>query len=199
VLAAVERLLAGVEMDEEYRIARPDGSIRWIHDRAYPLRDSSGQLYCLAGIAKDITERKQALVASHESELQLRLALNAAGLGTWDWNLETNLVTWSERTEEIFGYAPGTFPGTYEGFIDRVHPEDRERVAQECARSVKDLIPCGFEYRLLLPDGTVRWVAKKGDFLKDETGQPRHLCGVMMDITSRKIAEQALRSSRPLA
>jgi PAS domain S-box-containing protein len=195
VLAAVERLLAGVEMDEEYRIARPDGSIRWIHDRAFGLRDSEGQLYCLAGIAEDITERKQAEVASHESELQLRLALNAAGLGTWDWNLETNLVTWSERTEEIFGYAPGTFPGTYEGFIARVHPSDRDMVSLECARSVSEKIPCGFEYRLLLPDGTVRWVAEKGDFLKDETGQPRHLCGVMKDITSRKIAEEALRKS----
>jgi PAS domain S-box-containing protein len=195
VLAAVERLFAGVEMDEEYRIARPDGSIRWIHDRAFGLLDSEGQVYCLAGIAEDITERKQALVASRESELQLRLALNAAGLGTWDWNLETNLVTWSERTEEIFGYAPGTFPGTYEGFIDRVHPEERSRVAQECARSVTEKIPCSFEYRLLLPDGTVRWVAEKGDFLKDEAGQPRHLCGVMKDITSRKIAEEALRKS----
>jgi PAS domain S-box-containing protein len=182
-------------MDEEYRIARPDGSIRWIHDRAFGLRDSEGQLYCLAGIAEDITERKQAEVASHESELQLRLALNAAGLGTWDWNLETNLVTWSERTEEIFGYAPGTFPGTYEGFIARVHPSDRDMVSLECARSVSEKIPCGFEYRLLLPDGTVRWVAEKGDFLKDETGQPRHLCGVMKDITSRKIAEEALRKS----
>ncbi|WP_192216724.1 PAS domain-containing protein [Microcoleus sp. FACHB-SPT15] len=130
-----------------------------------------------------------------EKDLQLRLALNAAGLGTWDWNLETNLVTWSERTEEIFGYAPGTFPGTYEGFIDRVHPEDRDRVSLECARSVSEKIPCSFEYRLLLPDGTVRWVAEQGDFLKDETGQPRHLCGVMKDITSRKIAEEALRSS----
>ncbi|HEY9672894.1 MAG TPA: PAS domain-containing protein [Waterburya sp.] len=181
-------------MHWEGRFILSSGQVKWLLVKANPERcPTEGILW--DGFLTDITVRKQAEVALSESELQLRLALNASEMGTWDWNLDTNVITWSERTEAIFSYAKGTFPGTYEGFIDRIHPDDREMVMQACTRSLEEKIPCSLEYRLLLPDGTVRWVAKKGDFLFDEMGQPRRLSGVTMDITERKMAEEKLRKS----
>ena len=181
-------------MHWEGRLTTSSGQVKWLLIKASPERLPNGDILW-DGFLTDITARKQAEVTLSESELQLRLALNASEMGTWDWNLETKLITWSERTEEIFGYALGTFPGTYEGYIDRIHPEDREMAMQMCARSLEEKTPRNVEYRLLLPDGTVRWVDEKGDFLLDETGQARRLSGVIMDITERKIAEEKLRKS----
>lgn len=181
-------------MHWEGRFILSSGQVKWLLVKASPERCTQGDILW-DGFLTDITARKQAEVALSESELQLRLALNASEMGTWDWNLDTNAITWSERTEEIFGYAKGAFPGTYEGFIDRIHLVDREMVMQACTRSLEEKIPCSFEYRLLLTDGTVRWVAQKGDFLFDEMGQPRRLSGVKMDITERKMAEEKLRKS----
>ncbi len=181
-------------MHWEGRLTTSSGQVKWLLIKASPERLPNGDILW-DGFLTDITARKQAEVTLSESELQLRLALNASEMGTWDWNLETKLITWSERTEEIFGYALGTFHGTYEGYIDRIHPEDREMAMQMCARSLEEKTPRNVEYRLLLPDGTVRWVDEKGDFLLDETGQARRLSGVIMDITERKIAEEKLRKS----
>ncbi|MEW6496515.1 MAG: PAS domain-containing protein [Cyanobacteriota bacterium] len=178
----------------EGRITTPSGKVKWLSARARPEQLNNGDVLW-DGLMTDITDQKQTELAWRESELQLRMALNASQMGTWDWNLKTNIITWSERTEEIFGYAPGTFDGTYEGFIDRIHPEDRDTLIQACTRSLEEKIPCSLEYRLLLPDGTIRWVAQKGDFLFDDRGQPLRLSGVMMDITERKLAEEKLKKN----
>lgn len=178
----------------EGRITTPLGKVKWLSVRARPELLMNGDILW-DGLMTDITDRKQTELAWRESELQLRMALNVSQMGTWDWNLKTNLITWSERTEEIFGYAPSTFDGTYEGFINRIHPEDRDKFIQACSQSLEKKIPCSLEYRLLLPDGIIRWVAEKGDFLFDDRGQPLRLSGVMMDITERKLAEEKLKKN----
>ncbi len=178
----------------EGRITTPSGKLKWLSVRARPEQLPHGDVLW-DGLMTDITERKQTELARRESELQLRIALNASEMGTWDWNLKTKIITWSERTEEIFGYAPGTFDGTYESFIARIHPEDVDKVIQVCTLSLEKQIPCSLEYRLLLPDSTIRWVAEKGDFLVDDRGQPLRLSGVMMDITERKLAEEKLKKN----
>jgi PAS domain S-box-containing protein len=130
-----------------------------------------------------------------ESEVRLKVALDAAHMGTWDSNLLTGDLFWSESVEPLFGLAPGTFGGTREAFYELVHPEDRETVSQAVTRAVEEGVDFDVEHRTVWPDGTVRWVENKGRVFRDEAGKSVHLLGTVMDITGRKRAEEALRKA----
>lgn len=124
---------------------------------------------------------------------QLRLALEAAHLGIWDWNILTNKVTWSRGHEQLFGLAPGSFDGTYETFIACVHPEERESMTQAVNRACQERQDYSHEFRVVWPDGSIHWIEGKGRFFYHETGRAVRMIGIVMDITSRKQAEEALR------
>ncbi|MFN7929613.1 MAG: PAS domain-containing protein [Blastocatellia bacterium] len=129
------------------------------------------------------------------SEERLRLATEAMQMGTWDRDLLSNRLFWSPSMERMMGFAPGTFPGTYEAFAQLVHPEDRPRLmaAQQQARQ-----NCGHyhaELRFILRDGQVRWGLVNGQIVCDAQGQPLRIVGVDIDITERKRAEEAQRQS----
>ncbi|CAN1209784.1 hypothetical protein TUMEXPCC7403_06135 [Tumidithrix helvetica PCC 7403] len=179
--------------DREYRIIRRDGEIRWIHDRAFPIRDRSSQVYRIAGIAEDISDRKRTEQQLQSERLRLQLALEAAEMGTWESNLDTGI--WSERTEAIFGYAPGTFPGDREAFLKLVYVEDQERVFQALSHSFATQSPYNVEYRINHLKGEIRWVAVRGKVVENEEGNGLRMVGVALDITERKQAEEALRQS----
>jgi two-component system CheB/CheR fusion protein len=128
-----------------------------------------------------------------QSQGQLQLACEAARLGWWDWDLQTEALTWSGYHESIFGLAPGTFPGTYEAFLACLHPEDRDRLAKAVAQSIRDRIPYDEEYRVVWPDGSIHWVAGKGHCYYDAQSRPVRMSGVVIDITGRKRAEEERR------
>ncbi|MBL9129080.1 MAG: PAS domain S-box protein, partial [Verrucomicrobiales bacterium] len=142
----------------------------------------------------DISARKQAEEALRESEARRELALEAARLGTWEWDLRTDRHAWSVFQERLFGYEPGTFPGTSEAFTRRIYPEDLAGLfaAGECARV--DGLPFRHEFRVLLPDGGIRWVSTTGRYLFDKEGRPIRVIGVVTDVTERHNAEQRLAS-----
>ncbi|MDC4226294.1 MAG: PAS domain-containing protein [Candidatus Manganitrophus sp.] len=123
------------------------------------------------------------------------MALQAGRIGTWDWNLTTGKIVWSSRHEALWGMAPGTFKGTYEEFEARLHPDDRDGVKRATARAIAERSNFHIEYRVIWPDGSVHWIAGKGEPLFDDAGQPVRMIGVVMDITERKQAEEALRRS----
>ncbi|MFB2968736.1 PAS domain S-box protein [Aerosakkonema sp. BLCC-F183] len=179
----------------ETRIIWPDGTVRWLACIGNIICESNGEPDRMTGVMMDITERKLAEEALQESEWRLRMALNAAQMGTWDWDIETNNILWSEQTEVIFGFVPASFTGTYETYIDRVHPDDRHYLKATITDTLKEKIPYSIEHRVIWPDGSIRWVATKGDIICDRTGQPIAMSGVVMDITDRKQAEAALRDS----
>lgn len=93
--------------------------------------------------------------ALQHSEKRLRLALTAAQMGIWDWDLQTNQTTWTESNEKLFGVAPGTFKGTYEAFLELVHPEDRRQVQQAVARALQQKTNYSVENRIIRPDGDI--------------------------------------------
>lgn len=142
-------------------------------------------------------ERKHAEEALREGEERLRIALQAGQMGTWEWDITTGQVTWSETLEAIHGIAPGTFPGTYEAYCSDIHPEDRNCVTDTIAKTLAEGSDHWITYRIVLPDDRVRWVEGRGRLFvdDDEMGRPVRMSGVCMDITDRKHAEDQLKAS----
>lgn len=180
---------------EEMRIVWPDGSIRWGACMGDVICNAQGQPVQMTGVMVDITERKAAQAAFDESEMQLQLALKAVGMGTWDWNIQSDEIKWSDQTQQIFGFTSASFPGTFEAFWERVHVDDRQMMQQKITEACEQHKLYEIEHRLCLPDGTVRWVAAKGNVLRDSTNRPVRMTGVVMDITQNKQAEVELRES----
>ncbi len=144
---------------------------------------------------RDITDRRQAEQAFRNQELRLRLALNAAEMGTWECCIDTGEITWSERAEEICGFSPGTFPGDRSTFLAIIHPDDRQTVEQAIGRSFEEKCPYFCEYRIYWPDGSLHWISAWGSVFQGKVDQPWRMIGVVIDITERKQAEAALRQS----
>ncbi|MGD9902068.1 MAG: ATP-binding protein [Vicinamibacterales bacterium] len=134
--------------------------------------------------------RIQAEVQARESEARLRFALDAALMGTWDWDLRTNAVRWSENLEALHGLPPGTFDGTFASYAREIHPDDRSRVQASVERALAEGVAHDVEYRIVAPDGAVRWVEGKGR-VEHVDGRPARMSGVCMMVTRRKEAEMA--------
>jgi PAS domain S-box-containing protein len=149
-------------------------------------------------LAAVTSERTCAENALRDSESRIKFTLDAAHVGTWDWNMISGEVRWSENLAAIHGLAPGTFAGTFDGFIKEVHPEDRQRVLQAIDEASKAGTDYDVEYRQVRPDGSVGWTAGKGRVIFDDGGRPMRMNGVCMDITQRKRADEALRASDAL-
>lgn len=127
-----------------------------------------------------------------QSEERYALAQRAANIGSWDWDVESGTIHWSERFEPLVGYEVGGFPGTYEAFLQRVHPEDRPRLMLELRTAVKTGKDFNIEYRIELLDGGIRWLAGVGDVVSNGEEEGARVLGIVMDITQRKQAEEEL-------
>ncbi|HLP87513.1 MAG TPA: PAS domain S-box protein [Nostocaceae cyanobacterium] len=197
VFAKIERHKQGKPTNLEYRIIHADGSVRWIWDRGFPIQDEQGQITAYGGIAEDITERKQVENSLRESETRLTLALEAAQMGIWDWNLVTGEVVWSDSMGLLYGLPYGFPCPNHEEFIKNfVHPEDQQAVLQLENDSITKRIPYSQEYRVIHPDGSIHWLVSKGKPYYDQNRQPIRMIGTTRDITVRKQTEAALQESR---
>ena len=135
-------------------------------------------------------ERTRTEAQARRSEERLRFALDAASMGTWDWDLTTNAVVWSENLARIHGLPDGAFDGTFASYEREIHPEDRGRVFASVQRALAEGVPHDVEYRIVAPDGTVRWCEGKGR-VEYEHGRPARMSGVCVIVTRRKEAELA--------
>jgi len=135
--------------------------------------------------------RLRADEALRESEERLRLAQQAARIGTFDWNIRTGVNTWTPELEEMYGLPPGGFGGTQTAFENLVHPDDRARVIELVDAAMKSGQPIKGEWRVLWTDASVHWIAGRWQVFMDASGEPSKMIGVNIDITERKLAEEA--------
>ncbi|MDX2272974.1 MAG: PAS domain S-box protein [Cyanobacteriota bacterium] len=149
------------------------------------------------GVVRDITEERQSEAALRQSETWLRMALAAAQMGAWSWNLQTNEEKWTPELAALYGKTPDS-QHTYEEFLQLVHPQDRAYLQEKQQAALTEGIPYICEYRFIRSDGVIRWMANFGNFLRDESGQAYELMGVAMDITEAKQAEQERQESLSL-
>ncbi|BAZ25292.1 multi-sensor hybrid histidine kinase [Kalymmatonema gypsitolerans NIES-4073] len=176
----------------EYRLLYSDGSIRWAASIGQVLDDEAGKPQKLIGVLMDITERKQVEATLRDTEQRLQLALAAADMVAWDLDIRTRQVVCSESGLKIWGIQRGT---PYE-FVELIHPEDRPQVLQTSMLALRSEIPYILEYRVVGPDGKVRWIVSQGNVVhRGADGQPLRIVGVSVDITQRKLSEAALRES----
>jgi PAS domain S-box-containing protein len=131
--------------------------------------------------------------ALRQSEQRLRLALGAGGMGSWEWDLASGRIHWSEQLERLFGLEAGAYGGTYEEFIALVHPDDRALVGASVEEALRRDSPA-VVYRAITPDG-IRWHERKSRQVRDADGRSLGMAGVTVDVTEREDAAQRLRES----
>jgi PAS domain S-box-containing protein len=153
---------------------------------------------------EELLEREQTAKAELEVAIaqtahyteSLTLALDAAQMGTWDWDMVTDRTLWNLRHEAIFGYQLGTPYRDYFDWEHRVHPEDLEGIHQATHKARDNHQSLSLQYRIIWPDGSLRWIDAKGRFLYDASDRPIRMIGVVRDITDRKQSEEALRQTQ---
>jgi len=169
-----QQLLVGITL--------PDGERRWLWNEAVPIAGPTGRAELVISSFIDLTARRLA-------EERLELAVEAGRLGIWDWNIRTNDLVWSEHVERLFGLAPDEFEGTFEAFVARVHPDDRQPVREAIGVAVQQGGRYETELRVVWPDGSVHWLLAVGEVYGDSDGAPTRMVGVTRDVTARREAE----------
>ncbi len=152
--------------------------------------DAINHMAKLYALAVQRTRVEEALKASEE---RYTLAQKAAKIGSWDWNMVTGKLLWTEHIEPMFGLAKGQFQGTIESFLEYVHPDDRQCVVDSIDACVKHNQDYRIEHRILWSDGTERWILETGDVVRNTKGDPIRMLGVAQDITVHKRAELQIR------
>src|ERR1700720_4037487 len=170
-----------------------NGVYRWFLSRVEPFRASDGTVLGFIGINLDIEDRKLVEDALRRNEHSLAEAQRLSHVGSVGMQVSTKRIFWSEESARIYGYAPGTEP-TPELILQRAHPDDVGLVKDALERAAQGGSDCDYEHRLLMPDGSIKHLHDLAHRFKDDAGN-EEVVGAIMDITERKVAEQAIRRS----
>ncbi|MEG4370595.1 PAS domain S-box protein [Microcoleus sp. B4b_D2] len=183
------------EKDIEYRIFRPDGQIRWIRARAFPIRNQAGQVYRIVGIAEDISESKQAEKTIRESEERFRQLAENIQDSVWLMSAEfTDLLYLSPAYEQIWGRSREELYADPLKMMEWVHPEDKILLEEAMGRVLQGE-STNTEYRIFLPDGTIRWVCDRAFPIYDESGKIYRIAGICEDISDRKLTDARIQAA----
>jgi PAS domain S-box-containing protein len=188
------KFLSGYPHETEARLLGKDGKYRWFLLRNVPLRDEAGSIVKWYGTATDIEERHRAEDALRRSEAYLAEAQRLSKTGNFGWSVSTGEIRWSDETFRIFQYDRTTKP-TVELILKRVHPEDAAQVQQTIESASLNGNDFEHEYRLVMPDGAVKYLHVVAHASSDKSGRIEFV-GAVMDVTERKRAEEALREAQ---
>ena len=177
----------------ENRVFDADGRVRWMEFVNRGFFNPGGKLLEIQSVGRDVTDRAMAQEHLRISEERMRLAMDAAQISTWDLDTRTGEVVWSDNLETYMGMAPGTFGNTIDAFMTLVHPDDRPRVTDALDEAIRQHTRYEVEFRMVRPDGQVRWAATKGQAIRDTHQRVVRMVGVDVDITKHKQAEETMR------
>src|SRR5215475_10859003 len=172
----------------QYRLRRNDGEYRWMSDQGVPRHDPHGRFAGYIGSCVDITELVNKDHALRESEERMRVAAEAVNLGIWEWDLSKDEIWATNARRALLGW-PASGKIALEDFLCKLDPDDRDRVRHTIEDAVHKGEDFDSEYRLILPDGIVRWMSTRGSLQFDNAGKPARLLGISIDITARKQVE----------
>jgi len=142
---------------------------------------------------RDISERKQIEMTLRRKENMLNKAQSITHIGSWEWDIPNNKLVWSDEIFNIFGLQREEFGASYDGFVERLHPDDREAVINAVNEAVVYDKPYNINHRIVRPDGEERFVRERGEVFRDESGEAQYMIGTVLDITEQKLAERELR------
>jgi PAS domain S-box-containing protein len=181
------------EFHATFRLQGPSGDLRWLRVRGR-IEKARGQDR-IVGVAIDITGRKRIEADLSATEERLRRAQELGGAVPFEWDAQADHLIAPPSFRKLYGIGPDE-PFDWTAFLKRVHPDDRGRVAADHSRLFSEPGPYESEFRVVLPDGSTRWILSRGETIRDGSGAPCGIAGINMDITTRKHVEDELRRSK---
>jgi PAS domain S-box-containing protein len=198
-LACRERIRRGElqQFTMEKRLFRKDGSTIWVNQAVSPLRLNGANAAQYIIVLQDITEQKRAEVALRESEARLGEAQRIAHIGSWEWDIQSDSLIWSDEVYRIFGYPAQSFTPRYDvEFMHAVHPDDRDMVSKAVADCLQTGRPYGITHRIIRADGTQRTVRETGEVVFDQDARPVRMIGNAQDVTELTEVEEQAKALR---
>jgi len=190
-----QSVATGAPYQHEFRLCLPGApEPRWFLGRALPMHDDTGHGTRWYATSTDIDEQKRVEQQLVDSRDRLRAALDASNTGTFRWTISSGALDWDDNLDRLFGLEPGTSVHSLQHFLDRVHLDDRERVMAACDRSATAGADFCEEFRVVWPDGRIRWLFDKGRVYTAADGT-RYMTGACLDVTERRNQEDALRAA----
>lgn len=168
-----------------------DAAYHLVHLRFLPVCNASGAIDEILVVGINLSRQVQ---TEEMGEAQVQLAVKASGVGTWEWNLVTDELVWTDQKRALFGLPPGT-PASNERFLQALHPDDRERTHQRNMQAIAAKQEYQKDYRTIWPDGSIHWLTDRARVICDETGKPTHVVGATLDITELKRKEAQLQAT----
>lgn len=189
---AVQRVLeSGDPFDLELEIITSKGNLRKVHT----IGKADFENRRVYGFFQDITERKLAEEEIIRLNERISTATRASQVGIWDWNVKDNILTWDDQMYALYGVKKEEFAGAYEAWINGLHPDDREFGTRQTQLALSGEKEYDTEFRVIRPDGTIRYCKARGEVFRNEKGEPVRMVGINYDVTQQKLIEKELQES----
>lgn len=180
----------------DIRLRHKDGHEVWGLANSSPFYDARGHFAGALAVVSDISQRRRMEHQLRERERLLEDAQAIAHIGSWEWDIAENRVTWSDELYRIYGLEPGESEASYEEFITHVHPDDRQLVNEAVQEGYATGRAFRFEHRIVRPDGEIRYLEGRGAVAREGGARPTRMSGTGHDITDRRLAEEELVAAR---
>lgn len=189
-------LSEGVPFDGIYEFMDKKGIKKWVRSVGVPRFGPSGQVEELQGIFQDVTKEKNLEQANNRVKRRLELALGTSGIGVWEYNLSDGNLIWDQGMCQIYGISESNFSGSYESWSNALHPQDKQRAEEEVSKAVEGSGEFDSEFRIILPNGALRYVKARALTIRDEAGNASEMLGVNWDVTEAKKSNILLKNER---